>query len=115
MNMPRKSPLTWSHQEVGVLGKLHQLHGDTPDGLHKTEKSFERHTPTDVRAKLVELGLMEKPQKPTLTEVETADVDATLERITAMVEPHRTLAIRYAIDSLKALLPKRAAKAPAAE
>jgi hypothetical protein len=114
--MTRKVPQVWSHQEISVLTKLHGLHGDTPEGLHKTEKSFERHTPTDVRAKLIELEMLPKPVKPTLTAVEKTQIEEVLDQSIdkRWDEPRRTLAIRFAISSLSGMLPKRAPKAPAA-
>jgi hypothetical protein len=113
--MPRKTPVVWSQQEISVLTKLHLLHGDTPEGLHKTEKSFERHTPTDVRAKLVELELMPKPAKPALSPNESDIVNKAILTFVEWKEPQKTLAVRYAIETLQAMLPKRAPKAVPAD
>lgn len=110
--MTRKPPVTWTHQEVSVLTRLHGLHGDSPEGLHKTAKSFEHHSPADVRAKMIDLGLIAKPVKPALDASHEAAIDADLS-FRKWDEPHRTLAIRYAIKSLQAMLPKRAPKAVA--
>lgn len=58
-------------------------------------------------AKLVELGLVAKPSKPTLEDhnkVKPMNLVGDLEKLP---EPQRTLAVRYAIRSLQALLPKR--------
>jgi hypothetical protein len=109
--MPRKTPQVWSHQEISVLTKLHALHGDTPEGLHKTEKSFERHTPTDVRAKMIELELLPKPTKPILGEEDAGIVIAGIDKLICGDEPQRTLEIRHAITHLQGLLPKRVPKA----
>jgi hypothetical protein len=112
--MARKTPVVFSHQEVSVLTKLHALHGDTPEGLHKTEKSFERHTPAAVRAKMIELEMIEKPVKLALTDDEEAAIREDItDAVTSEVVPveKRTLAVRYAISELQALLPKRAPKA----
>jgi hypothetical protein len=110
--MTRKIPVTWTHQEVSVLTKLHGLFGDSPDGLHKTATSFERHTPADVRDKMIELELIAKPTKPTLDADQEAAIDADL-TFCEWEEPQRTLAIRYAIKTLQEMLPKRAPKAVA--
>jgi hypothetical protein len=112
MTTLRKVPVTWTHQEVSVLTKLHGLHGDTPEGLHKTEKSFERHTPADVRDKLIELGLIPKPVKPTLGDEDRGIVTAGIDKLICSEEPQRTLEIRHAIVHLQSLLPKRAPKVP---
>ena len=61
-------------------------------------------------AKLIELGLVAKPQKPTLTEDAHAIVDKAVGSIHHLPEPQRTLALRHAIKSLQAFLPKREPK-----
>ena len=114
--MTRKAPAVWSHQEVSVLTKLHGLHGDSPEGLHKTEKSFERHTPTDVRGKMIELELIAKPAKPVLGDEDRGIVTSGIDKLICGEEPQRTLEIRHAISHLQSLLPKRVKKAaPAAK
>jgi len=60
------------------------------------------------REKLIDLGLVAKPQKASLSVATSAEVDeGVLGLYDALVEPERTLAIRYAIKALTALLPKR--------
>jgi hypothetical protein len=110
--MARKTPVVFSHQEVSVLTKLHALHGDTPEGLHKTEKSFERHTPAAVRAKMIELKMIEKPVKPALTDDEMSDLANGIQAaISELPSDKIVLGIRYAVQSLQGMLPKRAPKA----
>jgi len=64
------------------------------------------------RAKLIELGLIAKPEKPALDEEHQQYVDDFVIGFDVLKDPQATLAIRYAIKSLQALLPKRAPKSP---
>jgi hypothetical protein len=62
-------------------------------------------------AKLVELGMRRKPERPTLIPAFQGLVDEALTAaLDELPEPQRALAIRYAIKALTALLPKRVAK-----
>lgn len=58
-------------------------------------------------AKLVELGLRQKPAKPMLHAGIRESADMAIADLAATDEPQRTLVIRYALKSLQALLPKR--------
>lgn len=62
------------------------------------------------RAKLIELGLMAKPEKAALDDEDRLTVDECLGVLVRTHEPQRTLMLRYAIKQLQALLPKREVK-----
>lgn len=61
-------------------------------------------------AKLIELGLVAKPEKAGLTASMQSQVESVLQGFGLLPEPDRTLMTRYAIKQLQALLPKRPAK-----
>lgn len=102
--MSRKIATPWLHAEIAVLAREH---AKNPDHL----PHFDRHTPADTRDKAIELGLIEKQVKPELTADQIKTVDDDLSSLREWIEPQRTLAIRYAIAQLTALLPKRSPKA----
>lgn len=64
----------------------------------------------DERAKLIELGLIPKPEKAALPEQARHAIDLTIGGFHQVSEPDRTMGIRYAIKQLQALLPKREVK-----
>jgi hypothetical protein len=89
---PRKS---WTQAEVVALVLRYQETG-TVTG--------------EEQAKLISLGILTRPEKAALTNEEREATDSVLGFFERSGEPQRTLAIRYAIKALSALLPKRAPK-----
>jgi hypothetical protein len=99
----RKPRASWTQADVAQLAAAHAV-GARPllIGDHGAEACT---------AKLIELGLLEKTTyKVVLSDDQRFEVDGSLEGFTGWDEPQRTLAVRYAIKALSALLPKRAAK-----
>ena len=96
---------SWTQAEVAELvTHFHTALVGSPAGAYGERSAAE------VNAKLIELGLLEKPEKPTLPDDYRKDIDDALAVIADSHEPMRTLAIRYTLRSLKALLPKRPSK-----
>lgn len=100
--MAKKTRNSWTQGEVAAL-----VHG-----FASRQNYLGTRTPTEVEAKLLELGLIPKAEKPGLTPEQMEEIDTSIESRTWQFwdEPQRTLAVRYAIKSLQALLPKRPAK-----
>ena len=82
----------WTQVQVAHLVRRH---------LENTPVSAEE------TAKLVELGLVQKPGKPSLTNASQSTVEDFLASLKTFAEPQRTLSARYAIKALTALLPKK--------
>lgn len=76
--------------------------------FRSTQPGFAATAPE--HAKLVELGLRQKPEKPTLALADREIVDDAIADMLFEEEPTRTLQVRYAIKHLQALLPKREPK-----
>jgi hypothetical protein len=91
---------SWTQAEVAGL-----VHG------FASRKNYEGPRPGDeVEAKLLELGLIPKKEKPSLSAIEQGEIDDMLDYFRAVDGNHPTLAIRYALKHLQSLLPKRVAK-----
>jgi len=106
----RKPRATWTHVEVAnLLTDFH--HG----GLENVEKRadplnsdrYGLHDAESAKAKLIELGLVAKPEKPVLDASLANGVDKWVTIVGEFIEPQRTLAARYAIAKLRELLSKR--------
>jgi len=93
----------WTQAHVAELVRAHGLGVMVGQDLLPFS-SDERH------AKLVSLGFVAKPERPVLNEEVQLEVDGMIFSLTRLPEPQQPLAIRYAIKSLQALLPKRAPK-----
>lgn len=96
----RKPRVAWTQAEVAAL--VTAFH--TPKGLGTADFS-ERDT-----AKLIELGLMDKPAKAVLTNEGRDTIDEFVREVGTLPEWLRPLAARYAIKRFQELLPKRAPK-----
>jgi hypothetical protein len=111
--MPEPSKPTrriWRGAEIAELCKHFDHKTKTLHGANLTRFSQE-----EVVDKLIDLGLVEKPAKATLSQDSRDSVDAFIDVaiVKTLAEPERTLAARYAIKQLSALLPKRTPKAVA--
>jgi len=91
----KKARVSWTHAQVAGLFKRHYAGEPLTAGEH---------------AKLVELGLIAKPDKPTLGPGFIEDLDDFIRGTLPHDEPLRSLAVRASIKALTALLPKRVAK-----
>lgn len=89
----------WTQAEVASL--VRSLNTDVPDTWALN------HTRDEAEAKLIELGIISKPAKPELSEIERDILKNAIVDMLYEEDPTRTLQIRYAIKSLQALLPKR--------
>lgn len=95
----------WTGAQIAVLTQ-HFCHG----GLEKTLAAYPAAEHHRVRAKLVELGLVPKAPKPTLSLGLKKQADGYVEDLKreAKADPTQAiLAARYAIKELAALLPQR--------
>jgi hypothetical protein len=77
-----------------------------------SRKNYEGpRTGDEVEAKLLELALIPKKEKPSLSALEQDDLDSAIKAmLDDFAEPQYSLAIRYAIKTLTECLPKRVAK-----
>lgn len=103
--VPKRTRRPWRGSEIAVLVQ-HFTHG----GLDATLKSYPPGEHHRVRAKLVELGLVEKAPKPTLTDDSKRFVDKFIVAMKGELPHDPTQAVlvaRYAIKELAALLPQR--------
>ena len=91
----KKPRSSWTQAEVADLVKRF-VSGEELSGAECT--------------KLEDLGMMEKPAKPTLTNAVKVQADHAVSYFEDMPKEQKALAIRYAIKALSALLPKRAPK-----
>ena len=65
-------------------------------------------TAEQCRAKLIELGIIQRAPKPVLSDAAKVVIDKALhDAVDIREEPDRSLAARYAIKRLQELLPKR--------
>ena len=94
---------TWTQAHVALLVREHA-------GAGSADAEKLPFTVDERRAKLIELGLVARDPRPVLHEDLRSQLTVYVERMGALAEPQRTLAVRYAIRSLQALLPKRGAK-----
>jgi hypothetical protein len=92
----------WTQAQVAVLVGAH-ARGVSAATL--TGRSAEECT-----AKLIELGLEKKPEPVVLTDAHREYVEKFAGALGGLPEPQRTLAVRHAVKSLSALLPKRVVK-----
>lgn len=95
----RKKRSVWSQAEVARLLTAH-VEG-------REEWVAVGRPAAECRAKLIELGLVQREPKPVLAEGHRRSLDEMAYKLGALAEPQRTLAVRYAVSSLRALLPKR--------
>jgi hypothetical protein len=98
----KRSRASWTGTQIALLVHTHL------SGLPYHSDSG--HTPTECEAKLIALGIVAKPKKASLGVPAQSLVDEALSVFDEFEDPERTLAIRYAIKALTALLPKRVAK-----
>jgi hypothetical protein len=107
----RKLALKWSHLEVGALVADFHAHG--LEGVEKRadptarEPRYGLHDAESAKAKLIELGLVAKPEKPVISKAATEFVGEFVTTVDGFEGPDRVLAARLAIMSLRELLPKR--------
>ena len=100
----RKTPKTWTHAEIAQIVSNH--HAGQPG--YPT-----RFSAAEYEAKMIELGLIDAPEKPRLDGVGETRVEDLVAKIVdagGLREPYVTLSVRYAIKLLQAHLPKRAPK-----
>lgn len=102
----RKPRATWTHAQVAALVKDVADAGPPPAPI-----TAYGHTADEVTAKLIELGLIPKPEKVALNAQTKKNLDALTANVAELAEPQRTLAARYTIAALRELLPTRAPKA----
>lgn len=102
---PVKKRVSWTQAEVVALV---QSHAKSPANL--ADLSAPGRTHAECVAKVIALGLVAKPEKAALEAGTRTIADHALSYFVDLDEPQLTLAIRYAIKSLQALLPKRPAK-----
>jgi hypothetical protein len=108
---PRKPRATWTHVEVANL--LTDFHAAGLEGVETRadptarEPRYGLHDADSAKAKLIELGLVAKPEKPVLGEHHIADVEQFVKNVAALSEVNRILSARLAIAKLRELLPKR--------
>jgi hypothetical protein len=110
---PRKPRATWSHMEVSVLLIDFQTHG--LEGVMKradplNSDRYGLHDADSAKAKLIELGLVAKPEKPVISKGAEEAVGGFVALVNGFNGPDRVLAARLAIMSLRELLPKREQK-----
>jgi hypothetical protein len=109
----RKLPLKWNHAELGAL--VGDFHAHGLEGVEKRADPLKGdryglHDAESAKAKLIELGLVAKPEKPVLEAEGKAIADNAVAAINAIDEPQRTLMVRYMLAQLRELLPKREQK-----
>jgi hypothetical protein len=97
---------SWTQAEVATL----VTHFHTKADARAIVGAWGSRSAAEVNAKLTQLGLVAKPQKPRLTEDAHTVVDKAVGSIHHLPEPQRTLALRHAIKSLQAFLPKKGPK-----
>lgn len=102
---PVKKRVSWTQAEVVALV---QSHAKSPANL--ADLSAPGRTHAECVAKVIALGLVAKPEKAELTLHQTATIDGALLEFIEWDEPQLTLALRYALKNLQAMLPKRPAK-----
>lgn len=92
----RKARIVWTQAQVVAL---------------VSGKGSTGHTVAEENAKLVALGLVEKPQKATLDADKLADTHTRLaDLFEEYVPEQREMAVRHVIKELQSMLPKRPAK-----
>lgn len=105
----KAKPYRFSHAQVAQMVKI--AHG-IPAGENvevEVRKAFADAPAEAVNAKLIELGIIDKPTKLELTEAETTRIASICTSlVTATENPDkRVLFARYAIKQLREVLPKR--------
>lgn len=103
---PVKKRVSWTQAEVVALV---QSHAKSPANL--ADLSAPGRTHAECVAKVIALGLVEKPQKATLDADKLADTHTRLaDLFEEYVPEQREMAVRHVIKELQSMLPKRPAK-----
>ena len=100
----KKARTSWTQAEVALLVQDHV------SGCGLGSSGNLGHTASECQAKLAALGLVEKPEPVTLDPLTATEIRLSLDDLIPPEDPQRTLAVRYLLQRVQSLLPKRAPK-----